>query len=166
MLPSCQSSEEDGGDGSWRQGARSIWGLPPFGSRPLCTASMQQRQGCRVDVCAAINLIKSLLRGCVSPAAAAPFKQQRARTPAARAAAFPATSPPRKTLTPPKQGHKVLVVGGGGREHALAWKLAQSDECEGIFCAPGSPGTAAEPGVKNVALDVADNQAVRVMLVE
>jgi hypothetical protein len=54
----------------------------------------------------------------------------------------------------------VLVVGSGGREHALAWKLAQSPDCEALFCAPGSPGTAAEPGVQNVALDVSDNKAV------
>ncbi len=55
----------------------------------------------------------------------------------------------------------MLVVGSGGREHALAWKLAQSDMCDALFVAPGSPGTAAEPGISNVAVDVADNQAVR-----
>ena len=38
---------------------------------------------------------------------------------------------------------KVLVVGKGGREHALCWKLAQSDRIEQLFCAPGSPGIAA-----------------------
>lgn len=58
------------------------------------------------------------------------------------------------------KGHKVLVVGSGGREHALAWKLAQSEECESLYCAPGSPGTAAEPGIENVAVDVSNNQAV------
>jgi len=68
-----------------------------------------------------------------------------------------------KTLAPP-QGHKVLVVGSGGREHALAWKLAQSDECESLYCAPGSPGTAAEPGVENVTVDVSNNQAVRLVV--
>ena len=56
---------------------------------------------------------------------------------------------------------KVLVVGGGGREHALAWKLAQSPRCEALFCAPGNPGTAAEAGVTNVAdLDTEDHDAV------
>ncbi len=35
---------------------------------------------------------------------------------------------------------KVLILGGGGREHALAWKIAQSPLCEGLFCAPGNPG--------------------------
>src|SRR6476469_4983113 len=37
---------------------------------------------------------------------------------------------------------KVLIVGGGGREHALAWKLRQSPRVEAIFCAPGNAGTA------------------------
>jgi phosphoribosylamine--glycine ligase len=37
---------------------------------------------------------------------------------------------------------KVLVIGSGGREHALVWKIAQSDKVDRIFCAPGNPGTA------------------------
>jgi len=49
---------------------------------------------------------------------------------------------------------KVLVVGGGGREHALAWKVAQSDRVSTVFVAPGNPGTAREPKVENVAIDV------------
>jgi len=36
----------------------------------------------------------------------------------------------------------ILVIGGGGREHALAWKLAQSPQCTKLFCAPGNPGIA------------------------
>ena len=35
---------------------------------------------------------------------------------------------------------KVLVIGGGGREHSLVWKIAQSPEVSKIFCAPGNPG--------------------------
>ncbi|MEO6362397.1 MAG: phosphoribosylamine--glycine ligase [Caldimonas sp.] len=47
---------------------------------------------------------------------------------------------------------KVLVIGSGGREHALAWKLAQSARVQTVFVAPGNAGTAAEPQVKNVAI--------------
>jgi phosphoribosylamine--glycine ligase len=47
---------------------------------------------------------------------------------------------------------KVLVVGSGGREHALAWKLARSPRVRTVFVAPGNGGTATEPGVRNVPL--------------
>src|SRR4029079_17801971 len=50
----------------------------------------------------------------------------------------------------------VLVVGGGGREHALAWKLAQSPRVARVFVAPGNAGTAREPGLANVALHTGD----------
>ena len=40
---------------------------------------------------------------------------------------------------------KVLVIGGGGREHALAWKLAQSPKVQKVFVAPGNAGTDADP---------------------
>ncbi len=42
----------------------------------------------------------------------------------------------------------VLIVGGGGREHALAWKVAQSDRVDRVSVAPGNAGTATEPGVQ------------------
>ncbi len=45
----------------------------------------------------------------------------------------------------------ILVVGGGGREHALAWKLAQGLRVAKVFVAPGNAGTAREPGLRNVA---------------
>ena len=47
---------------------------------------------------------------------------------------------------------KVLVIGSGGREHALAWKAAQSDAVETVFVAPGNPGTAREEKVSNLAI--------------
>jgi phosphoribosylamine--glycine ligase len=55
---------------------------------------------------------------------------------------------------------KVLIVGGGGREHALAWKVAQSEDVEKVFVAPGNAGTAMEPGVENVAIDAGDIPAL------
>ena len=48
---------------------------------------------------------------------------------------------------------KVLVVGSGGREHALAWALAKSARVSEVIVAPGNAGTAAEPGVRNVAVN-------------
>lgn len=47
----------------------------------------------------------------------------------------------------------VLIIGSGGREHALAWKAAQSPLVEKVFVAPGNAGTATEPGLENVAID-------------
>ncbi len=50
----------------------------------------------------------------------------------------------------------VLIIGGGGREHALAWKVARSPRVERVLVAPGNAGTAAEPKVENVAVAVDD----------
>lgn len=50
----------------------------------------------------------------------------------------------------------MLVVGGGGREHALAWKLAQSPRVARVLVAPGNAGTAREPGVENVPVRAED----------
>ncbi len=50
----------------------------------------------------------------------------------------------------------VLVIGSGGREHALAWKAAQSPQVETVYVAPGNAGTASEPGLENIAIDVMD----------
>jgi len=55
---------------------------------------------------------------------------------------------------------KVLIVGGGGREHALAWKCAQSPRVEQVFVAPGNAGTALEPKVRNVAIAADDTDAL------
>ena len=51
---------------------------------------------------------------------------------------------------------KVLIVGGGGREHALAWKCAQSPRVRQVFVAPGNAGTALEPGVSNTDIAADD----------
>ncbi|MFE8070647.1 phosphoribosylamine--glycine ligase [Marinobacteraceae bacterium S3BR75-40.1] len=50
----------------------------------------------------------------------------------------------------------ILIIGGGGREHALAWKAAQSDDVEQVFVAPGNAGTALEPKIENVGIDPED----------
>lgn len=50
----------------------------------------------------------------------------------------------------------VLIVGGGGREHALAWKAAQSAHVEQVYCAPGNAGTARENKIDNVAISADD----------
>ena len=55
---------------------------------------------------------------------------------------------------------KVLVIGGGGREHALAWKAAQSPAVTHVFVAPGNAGTALEPNLTNVAIAADDVAAL------
>jgi phosphoribosylamine--glycine ligase len=53
---------------------------------------------------------------------------------------------------------KILIVGSGGREHALAWKISQSPHLEKLFCAPGNPGTMSI--AENVAIDSSDIQGL------
>ncbi len=69
---------------------------------------------------------------------------------------------------------KILIIGNGGREHALAWKCAQSPLAHEVIVAPGNAGTALEPGVRNVAvaaddidalLDLARREAVALTIV-
>jgi len=55
---------------------------------------------------------------------------------------------------------KVLIIGGGGREHALAWKAAQSPQVSTVYVAPGNAGTASEPKMENVAIGVEDIDAL------
>ncbi len=54
----------------------------------------------------------------------------------------------------------VLVIGSGGREHALAWKVAQSKNIHKVYLAPGNAGTALEPKLENVAISATDIDAL------
>ncbi|NOQ81441.1 MAG: phosphoribosylamine--glycine ligase [Methylophaga sp.] len=55
---------------------------------------------------------------------------------------------------------KVLVIGGGGREHALAWKLIQSPRCSHVYVAPGNPGSMNESDIENVDIAVEDTNGL------
>jgi phosphoribosylamine--glycine ligase len=55
---------------------------------------------------------------------------------------------------------KILIIGSGGREHALAWKAAQSQKVDKVFLAPGNAGTALEAKLENVAIQVDDLDAL------
>ena len=54
----------------------------------------------------------------------------------------------------------ILIIGSGGREHALAWKAAQSPLADTVYVAPGNAGTALEPAVENADVDISDFQAL------
>ena len=54
----------------------------------------------------------------------------------------------------------IMIIGSGGREHALAWKCSQSNQVDSVFVVPGNAGSAREPGVKNIALDITDFAAL------
>ncbi|MES2676286.1 MAG: phosphoribosylamine--glycine ligase [Pseudomonadota bacterium] len=54
----------------------------------------------------------------------------------------------------------ILIIGSGGREHALAWKAAQSSQVEKVFVAPGNAGTALEKNVENIGIDILDFAAL------
>lgn len=55
----------------------------------------------------------------------------------------------------------ILIIGGGGREHALAWKAAQSEDVKSVFVAPGNAGTAHEDKVKNIDINAEDIDALK-----
>lgn len=55
---------------------------------------------------------------------------------------------------------KVMIIGSGGREHALAWKAAQSDKVDGVYLVPGNAGTETEAKLENVSIDISDFQAL------
>ena len=56
---------------------------------------------------------------------------------------------------------KILVIGSGGREHALVWKIAQSPMVKRIFCAPGNAGTEQEPRAVNISIKAEDIQGLK-----
>jgi phosphoribosylamine--glycine ligase len=55
---------------------------------------------------------------------------------------------------------KILVIGGGGREHALAWKIAQSQDVTTVYVAPGNAGTTTEDKLQNIDIGAEDNNAL------
>ncbi|MEM7772685.1 MAG: phosphoribosylamine--glycine ligase [Cyanobacteria bacterium P01_A01_bin.37] len=55
---------------------------------------------------------------------------------------------------------RALVVGNGGREHAIAWKLTQSDRIDHVYCVPGNGGTARTPKCSNIAMEVTDFEGI------
>ena len=60
---------------------------------------------------------------------------------------------------------KVMVIGSGGREHALAWKIAQNKEVSRVYVAPGNAGTALDPDtVSYTHLDVYKRQVLTIVL--
>ena len=54
----------------------------------------------------------------------------------------------------------ILVLGSGGREHALAWKIAQDAKVTKVFVAPGNAGTATENKCENVQIDILNNPEI------
>jgi phosphoribosylamine--glycine ligase len=56
---------------------------------------------------------------------------------------------------------KVLIIGNGGREHAIAWKIAQSASVNRVYVAPGNAGTAQEPGIENVSIGALDIETLK-----
>ncbi|HAO10729.1 MAG TPA: phosphoribosylamine--glycine ligase, partial [Planktothrix sp. UBA8407] len=56
---------------------------------------------------------------------------------------------------------KILVVGNGGREHAIAWTLLQSPQVEKVFCTPGNGGTATLKGCENYPISGEDFEGIK-----
>ena len=63
-----------------------------------------------------------------------------------------------------KMKHNVLLIGSGGREHAMTWRIAQSPSCGALYVAPGNAGTSSL--ATNVNLDISDLQAVKTFCLE
>src|SRR5688572_14695489 len=63
-------------------------------------------------------------------------------------------------IKPKESRMNILIVGSGGREHALAWKAAQNPEVETVYVAPGNAGTASDHKLQNLPIDVLDFAAL------
>ncbi|MGK7923112.1 MAG: phosphoribosylamine--glycine ligase [Trichodesmium sp.] len=61
---------------------------------------------------------------------------------------------------------KILIVGNGGREHAIAWKLSQSSQVQQIFCTPGNGGTATQAKCQNLPISVTDFPALKQLIAD
>ncbi len=58
----------------------------------------------------------------------------------------------------------ILLLGSGGREHALAWKMLQSDKCSKLFVAPGNAGT--QQIATNVDINILDFEAIKAFVIQ
>ncbi len=61
---------------------------------------------------------------------------------------------------------KILVIGSGGREHAIVWKLSQDDRVEKIYAAPGNGGTACEKKCENVNIKIINKKINSVLYID
>ena len=61
---------------------------------------------------------------------------------------------------------KILIIGNGGREHAIAWKLSQSSQVKQIFCTPGNGGTATMAKCQNIVIPVTDFQGLKQLIAD
>ena len=54
----------------------------------------------------------------------------------------------------------ILVIGQGGREHAIAWKISKSPKVQNVFVCPGNAGTALEKNIENIYIDISDTTSL------
>ena len=54
----------------------------------------------------------------------------------------------------------ILVIGQGGREHAIAWKISKSPKVQNVFVCPGNAGTALEDNIENIYIDISDTTSL------
>src|SRR5204862_6955722 len=84
-----------------------------------------------------------------------PVFREAARAPGAALRFKSRLAPDERAAFPPSASFpamKLLVIGSGGREHAIAWRLTSNPRVQKVYVAPGNAGTALEPGLQNIAL--------------